>query len=714
MKDINLTLSGSPLLLILSLLAVVGFTLFIYRRTNPPIPERLRCLLIALRTSALMVLVLILFQPLLSLTLRRQEKPVIGVLIDDSASMSLRDREMERASVVKRLLASPVFDKLSRKYHLKFYTFSDGITELDSLRFRGEGTDIARALKELKQRMSEHHLCGVILISDGAFNLGENPLRLASGYGIPIYTVGVGDPSQQKDVLISKIHTNEITYAENKVPVDVTIRSNGFEGKRVIVSLKHKGKVLDSKFLQLTGRSFEKSVRLHYLAEEEGLQKYRVEVSPLKGEITLRNNRRSFYVKVLKSKMKVLLVAGAPSPDYAFIKRALRRDNNIELHSLVQSRGGGFYQDNWSRIRTRLSQFDCLFLIGFPQRDSDPMVIEDIVRSNKPLFYLSGKRVDFYKMRKLSKPLPFRMDRPIRGERLVYLELSPQGREHPVMRLRDDPTENSEEWGKLPPIFSSPGSFSTKEGSVILGRIDVKKSTLSVPYPLIVARKSGERKALAVLGYGLWRWDLMMWGAGGTNEAFLKFLSNSIRWLVTREDTKLVRIKPDKQVYRSGEEVGFNAQVYYEDYRPLSGAEVKVTISRGEKKYELALQDVGDGKYEGKIRLLEGGDYLYFGEAVYKGRKWGDDEGKFSVGEYSLEFLNTRMNETLLKKISQKSGGKYYRPENIAGLAENLKFSNREVVEHREFEIWNRFYLLIAFILFLAGEWTIRRRRGML
>ena len=54
---------------------------------------------------------------------------------------------------------------------------------------------------------------------------------------MPIFPVPVGDPSEQKDVLISRLMTNEVTYAKNKVPVEVIVRSAGYANARIPVTL---------------------------------------------------------------------------------------------------------------------------------------------------------------------------------------------------------------------------------------------------------------------------------------------------------------------------------------------------------------------------------------------------------------------------------------------------------------------------------------------
>ena len=169
-----------------------------------------------------------------------------------------------------------------------------------------------------------------------------------------------------------------------------------------------------------------------------------------------------------------------------------------------------------------------------------------------------------------------------------------------------------------------------------------------------------------------------MSGIGKDNTTFQKFLANCVRWLVTQEDSKRVRIRSDKDIYRSGEKITLTAETYYEDYRSLNGADVKVTIQGTTENFEVSLNSIDNGKYEGDFHVLAGGDYRYKGEAVYQNKKIGEDSGRFSVEEFSLEFLDTKMNETLLKQMALKSKGAYFTAEQISAIDSVLNFPDKK------------------------------------
>jgi len=725
-SEFHLELSASGWILALAILLGVGFTLFVYRWTNPPVSRTLRYLLITLRTIALLIVLFMLFEPILGLSWYKTQKPLIGILIDTSGSMGLTDARGSRADVVRAVLSKSIFAELSEDNELEFYKFDDRSEELrelqpDSVTFNGDGTDIQAALHAFREKTADKYLRAVVMLTDGADNLGDNPARYAGEYGVPIFPIPVGDPAEQRDVLISRVTTNQITYAKNKVPVEVIVRANGYDNVRIPIALKLGKQVLDTQTIQLSGSTLESKVIMHLVPETDGIFKYQISIPKLEGELTTLNNQKIFYVKVLKSRMKILMIAGSPSADFSFMKRALQSDENIEVEVFIGKKDGQFYQGRFPSDIGDLSRYDCFILIDFPRPRSLMSVLQTIKqvidKHATPLLFISGENVYFNKLEPLKAYLPIRLQVSKTHERLVYVKPVGSGLNHPMVRLDEEHADNVMKWSELPPIYYPYLNVKVIEGAQTLTIIDKARSRIPASLPdqaLVVTKRTGSQKSAAILGYGLWRWDFLMWGIDKDNQLYQRFLNNSIRWLVTKEDSKLLRITADKEIYRGGEPISFSAQAYFEDYRPMDGAEMHVIIRKGERQHEIKLDGMGDGKYEGQIPVLDDGDYTFVGTARYKGRDIGSDTGKFSVEQFNIEFQSTRMKAELLQQIAQQSGGEVVFPDSLSKLTEKLVFPPKRTRQSREWELWNKLTLMIIAIVCLAGEWFIRKRKGML
>lgn len=722
--DFKLHLSVHGGWFVLFLLISIIFTFFIYRWTNPPVSKWLRYLLIVLRTLALIVTLFVLFEPVLRLNWQRSLSPIVAVLADNSASMQLKDGETVRGEIVQNILTSPEIKRLADKHQLNYHLFdaqlSDWKPESDSIKFTGDGTNISGALKALMEEYADEYLRGIILITDGADNLGENPIRSVENFAIPIFTIGVGDTAEPRDILISKIFTNQITYLNNKLPVEVTITGTGYENQRVQVQLKDQKKIIATENVVLSGAALEKKISFAYIPQTEGLLKLEVIIPPLEGEITTYNNRQVFYVNVLKNRMKVLIVAGGPSADYVFLKRTLQKNENIELKTFVEKGGGEFYEGRFLAI-SQLKEFDCVIFQDFPRRTTSPNILtnllEVIQQHEIPLLFLAGPGVAYNRLNPLKDIFPVQLNVPRAQERTIQIKLTSEGNLHPVFRLTEEISENTQNWLDLPPIYYPFLNLKTTPFGKVIAEVNKASSGLptSLPeQPVIVLLQIRSQKVAAVLGYELWRWNFLLAGRQTEADLYNNFFNRMIRWLVTREEDKRVKIQSNKNIYRGGEPVEFQAQVYFEDYRPMENAEVKVSLKNPSDEHEIVLQGVGNGRYIGVIPVLAAGEYEYHGKASAGDVLIGEDTGKFSVEPFSLEFQNTRMEAANLQKIAAMTGGHYFTINDFQRLSEFIKFPPKKIIIEREWELWNKISLLVALLIFLSTEWFVRKKKGML
>lgn len=723
-SDFKLQLSVHGGWFVLFLLVSVILTFFIYRWTNPPVSKWLRYFLIALRALTLIVTLFILLEPVLSLNIQRSQTPIIAVLADNSASMQLKDGETVRGEIIQKILNSAEIKQLGEKNKLNFHLFdaqlSDWKPDGDSIKFTGDGTNISGALKGLLEQYADEYLRGIVLLTDGADNLGENPVRSVENFAIPIFTIGVGDSTEPRDVLISKIFTNQVTYLNNKLPVEVTIKSTGYENQRVQVQFKDEKKIIATENVVLSGTALEKKITFDYIPQTEGLLKLEAAIPPLAGELTTHNNRQFFYVNVLKNRMKVLLIAGGPSADFIFLKKTLQKNENIELKSFVEKGGGDFYEGRFPAI-AQLKEYDCLIFLDFPRRTSSQNVLTSVLGAIQqheiPLLFLAGPEVAYNRLSPLNDIFPVQLKMSPTRERSIQIKLTAEGNLHPVFRLSEEISENAQNWLDLPPIYYPFLNLTKTAVGKVIAEVDKVSSGLppSLPeQPVIALSQIRGRKVAAILGYEIWRWNFLLAGRDAENEMYNSFFNKMIRWLVTKEEDKRVKIQSNKKIYRGGEPVEFQAQVYYEDYRPLDDAEVKVTLKNQSDEYELVLQSAGNGRYRGEFQVLAAGEYTYQGKAFAGEVLLGEDSGKFSVEPFSLEFQNTRMEAANLQRMATMTGGHYFTVSDYQRLPEFINFPAKKITIAREWELWNKISLLVALMIFLATEWFVRKKKGML
>src|SRR5690606_32236931 len=113
-----------------------------------------------------------------------------------------------------------------------------------------------------------------------------------------IHTIAVGDTSERSDIAIKNIAYNKIAYQGNKFPLRPEIQVNNMQPQPITVSLYKRGKLIDKQTKNSTGDQLI-AFDFQPLADEQGIQKYDIEVEINPSEYNKKNNRASVFVEVV-------------------------------------------------------------------------------------------------------------------------------------------------------------------------------------------------------------------------------------------------------------------------------------------------------------------------------------------------------------------------------------------------------------------------------
>lgn len=714
----SLSFGLSPWLLALCAAVAAALTYWTYRRSVPRVSTARQAVLMGLRFAALFIVLFLLFEPIWRQFLRDERPPVLAVLVDDSQSLGLEAESegepLDLAATMRRTVeALPAIDG-----EMRLFAFSNAIRPLppnaaDSLRFDGSRTNIAQGLDHVRDALQDQNLRGVLLISDGQYNTGRNPLYQAERYPVPIHTVAVGDTLRRRDVQIRRVTTNEIAYVEDELPVQVGVRAEGFSGEQVIVSLLQNGQSLGAASIQLPEGTAEVPIDLSYTPTEEGLQQLNVTVTHLSGEVTYRNNTESFTVRVLENKQRILLLGAAPGPDLATVRQLLQQDGHTEIVSYVQKGPGAFYE---GPLPAALDDFDLMVLVGFPGRAAPMDALQRVaqtVQDGTPLLFLLTRQTDLTTVRNtLADALPVAPQRNRTGFDEASFVATPRGEQHPIMEIPERPAS----FGGLPPLLYNQSRWRPSPDARVLATIDLRGVQLDDPL-LVIRRRTGSRSA-ALLGSGTWRWKNLPDDLDAYAAFWPALFSNLVQWLTTPEDDRRVRVVPVQDVFGGGEAIEFSGQVYDESLNPIGDASVTLEVTAPDgTRYPYTMDPVGNGRYVLDIGTFPEGTYSYTASGERNDIVMGADNGSFAVGALTLEFKETRANAALLRQIAQRSGGSFFTPDELGSLPAALSasgtFAPVRFEEAREQELWRlpAFFLLV--VLLLTTEWVLRKRSGM-
>ncbi len=724
----KIDINGSVLLLFILGILVIFFIVWMYRSTIPPSGRRKRIVLAVIRSSVFTLILFFIFEPVLIRFYQEKELPVISVLVDQSRSMSIKDSAGPRSERVIRYLNDPVWKEIAEKQDVRFFLFSDSLKEknipTDSVRFDGWITDIGASLDMAKNRMTGKNLAAMVLISDGQYNLGGNPVSFAEFSDVPVHTVGIGDVYEQRDIAIEQALSNSVVFVGSRIPVDVSFSSAGYKGRSITVQIRRNGRVLDSKSVTAPDDISFSTLRFEISADEEGMQKYEAAVVPLSGEMTAGNNVKAFYVQVLKNRVKVLLISGQPGPDQSMIYQSVISNPDYQLKALIQKPDGTFItMTDDTSLPESIGEYDCYIFNQYPTVRSNSayftQLSEHILDSQKPWLFLYGPGVDLkrYQALKGAGGADFAPDPNIR-ETQVSLKLTAQGRSHSVIQINESIETTDRFWADLPPVWIQKAVILPPPESSVLVRADMSKAPqvlkLHGDIPLIISHRQKKQKSMTVAFYGLWKTHFTPLGLGKQNPVFEAFIGQTIRWLTLTDDARQVSVQTSKPVYQSGEKIMITGQAYDDQYKPVNDAAFRVSIRSKEVQAALQLNPAGNGRYEAVTGALPVGDYVIDGEAERSGTSLGRDNRKFSVEVYSAELIRTSQNQDLLRRMAGLSGGRYLTPDQPEELRKILNYEPEILEKKTETDLWNKPWMLFFISALLAAEWWIRKRSDML
>ena len=196
------------------------------------------------RVALLALLVFCLLQPILTLSTVVPQQNFVGVLIDDSRSMSLENEDgTPRNAFIPEALTpdeSDLLEALSDRFVLRFFRFSDVARRIDGLgemTFDGTHTNLANALTVAREELSGVPLSGLVMVTDGA-DTGERPLTEAivplQAAGVPVFTVGLGDELVEPDIELGRVELPRTVLEGSTLMVDVVVTQSGFDQGAVV------------------------------------------------------------------------------------------------------------------------------------------------------------------------------------------------------------------------------------------------------------------------------------------------------------------------------------------------------------------------------------------------------------------------------------------------------------------------------------------------
>ncbi len=694
---------GLPLLLVL-VAAGIGAAVWYYRDPSPKISRGTARLLTALRALALILLLVGLAEPVVNMIITVTGRDTAVVLLDLSASMETPgDPERKRAA----LDALETFRRAADDRAV-FMGFHGSLVPLERGEplFSGASTDILSAIRGAVARTDA---VSVVLISDGRWNLGENPAGTGLPDGVRVHAVLTGSPVSRPDYVIRSISASPIGHEGSRLPVEITIASSSASDASIAVTVMGDGGAVGRGTVSLGGGSTARTV-IEIPLDSPGYHRHTVTIDPDDDRLP-DNNARSFGVTVLKSSFRILVAAAAPSPDLAFVRRVIEGDDSFEVDTVVSRGVRDMNAPPEGSIGT--NDYDAVILIDGGGQAIDSAAARRIAGmvENGAGLWLVGSEAPADAASPLLDTLPVSFGqgkRPLDGEFSVIP--TERGAAHFVTSGIEEPGRRRD-WNDLPSLRSLRETETRQEANVLATA--VSPAGHAAGEPVIVGGRHGAGKVLVMPVSGIWRWRLMLEGAGGGGGFFSSFVLGTLRWLTSDAETSPLVVSTDRPTYLSGQEITFEGRLFDNVYMPVPNADISLVIDDDPAR-KVFLEETSPAVYTGSARGVEPGEHRFTATAWVGDTLFAETTGSFTVERFSLEMLDPSPAPEVMSGIAALTGGLAVTPAGVDSVVAELPESlRRERTEEDAHPYLNPLLPLAAIMLFVT-EWIIRKRRGML
>ncbi len=718
--DLSITfLTGFPVITTLVFLIFIGFSFYLYRRTNPPLPRSIRILLALLRLTAVAALFLALFEPVLSYDRIFERKPRLTILKDVSGSMEISEEGKTRLQRIDSLISSPSFSPIADAFDIRTILFSDKPSEdIDSL--NRDETALGAVLEEQARREAAEGSESWLILSDGISNHGLAPAEAAARIKTRINAVGIGLESSEQDIAVTGVDYNDIVFAGRPTEITVHLEWTALKNETARLELKNGARTLQRKEINLGAGTLKDEIKINFVPEQPGQQTFQVTVSPLNDEMSDKNNSRSFSMSVMKSRLKVLMVSDRLDWEYSFLNRFLARLESVDLTSVVSRLGGGYLATPFPVRQAELNQYDLVILYDIDVKVYQARVelFESFLKEKGGglLVILGDNYLRAPYPRWLDAYLPFLVKS--RGPRMIYHKFNGIPDEnylfHPVVRLGDSRTAIRDAWRELPPFETIVPVDSIVTGAEILVGSDLGEGERTLP--VLGFRRLGPGKVLAGAVAPFWHWKFLVQGVKREAKEYGLFWNGVVNWLALKEESEPVRIVPDKNIYTRGETVGFDAFVYDLGFRSITGASGYIMLKSEATADSNLVQflETGEGRYRAELELIPSGRYKYFGVIEKDGQKLKEATGEIAIESYTIEEFRRKPDFAAMASAAQLTGGDFVLLKDADSLWADLNTDKIPMSEHNEIAVWNKIWLLTIFIAALGLEWFLRKRWQLL
>lgn len=683
-----------------------------------------------LQSAAIALLLLMLWEPAISVASLKPQQNIVAVVVDDSRSMGIRDEDGTRLESAERVLDRRLLAGLRARFQVRLYRLGSGLARVENLQElqpNGTSTHIADGLRQIASDAATLPVGAVVLLSDGEDTTGGIDLETLSDLRrrhLPVNTIGFGK-TRVNDVEMDSLEIPAKALADARLEAQIGIHQSGFAGKHTMLTLRDGGTILATREVVLSD-SGQQTETVEFNAGKAGVRNVQATLDPLPEEENKLNNQLTRVLSVDGTKRRILYIEGEPRWEYKFIRRAVEDDPVLQIVSILRTTQNKIYRQGISNPHELENGFpEVEELFGFQgmilgsveagyftpvQRE----MIKDFVDRRGGGLLFSGGRASLadggYDIDPFKELLPVILPQHVNTFRRdpAEAELTDAGKRSLLTRIDDSREKSLAHWNMLPYLADFQDAGSPKPGAVVLVQMKADGRTL----PLLTTENYGRGRTAVFATGGSWRWKMQQPKEDTSQPTFWRQL---LRWLVSATPSRVVAATPTPDLEDTGH-IQFRADVRDTTYLPAGDAMVEAHVIGPDGSSDtvpLRPDPLKQGLYSADWNASKDGSYLAEITARRGDQKLGSDVLTFRRQDGAAENFHQEQNRELLRQLAAETGGHYYQSQNAAKLLDEISYSNAGITARETKDIWDMPALFLLVIGLRGAEWLLRRRWGV-
>lgn len=695
---------------------------------------------------------MLLWQPAITISELKPQQNIIAVLVDDSRSMAITEDGSTRQAQAVKALRNGVLDKLNKSFQTRLYRVDDipaRIENLNDLHASATSTRIGDSLKQLSGETSDLPIGAIVLLSDGGDNSGgisTDTINALRARHIPVHTVGFGREHAAHDVELDDAVVAPRALAGSRLAAKITFHQRGYAGAKLNLIVRDvsggAAKPLASRTVTLGADGNQQTETVMFDVGGAGAKTLQISAVPLAKEENTANNTLTRVVNVGSDTRRVLYMEGEPRWEYKFIRQAEQDDRMVQIASIDRTSENKIYRQGISDPKELEA--------GFPSRSEDLFVYQGLIIGSVEAGYFSPAQQqmirDFVDRRgggllllggqfaladggwnasSLTDIIPTAMPTetgtfhreidPRNGSTHTTAELAPAGMDSTITRLVDDPAANSAKWKALPYLMDYEDPGTPKPGATVLANMITPEGK---KLPLLITENFGRGRTAIMATGGSWRWQMSSPLGDTAHDLFWQQL---LRW-VASDTPGPVKASVPAQVLLDNGAITIHADVRDLQYNPAPDARVEAHIlgpNGVSALVEMAPVPDNPGQFQAAWSAPKPGPYLTEVTAqradrdTGKLKELGRDVLTFQRMDGVAENFHTEQNRDLLERLASQTGGQYWKPSDLDKLAGSIPYSEAGVTMRQTRDLWNLPIVFLVLLLVRFSEWWLRRKWGI-